>query len=66
MSTLYSPPSCACVSVDPDTCARIRYQRPVLSFTREDRDDQPRDPCDCSCHAPDLDAPDDLDELELT
>ena len=50
---------CACVSIDPDTCAHIRYGRPSLTGRRID-DDSERDPCDCSCHE-DADEPDDLD-----
>lgn len=54
---------CACVSVDPDTCARIRYNRPGITGRRID-DDTERDPCDCACHE-DADEPDDLSEPDI-
>lgn len=50
---------CACVSIDPDTCARIRYNRPSITGRRID-DDTERDPCDCACHESD-----DCDDLEV-
>lgn len=51
---------CACVSIDPDTCADIRYNRPHVTGRRID-DDTERDPCDCECHE-DADGIDDLGE----
>lgn len=54
---------CACVSIDPDTCARIRYNRPGITGRRID-DDTERDACDCACHE-DPDEPDDLSEPDI-
>ena len=50
---------CACVSVDPDTCARIRFNRPGITGRRIDGATE-RDPCDCACHDPDMDEPYDM------
>ena len=55
--------SCACVSIDPDTCARVRHNRPGITGRRID-DDTERDPCDCACHD-DADEPDDLSDPDI-
>lgn len=51
-------PKCACVSDDAHDCWAIRYgMRPMASFRDVERDGGP---CQCGCHEPDDDFPDDV------